>query len=203
MTDATPSEARVFGLDPGKHVRLFRRLFGRLGLLVLLPLTGIQLFWWSSSEARPPHAALACVLTLLGLVAFLVVVLWLVLWAGSSRYRLLLAPSWVASYPNGSVRQQVNRHDLAHLCESALGLVLVKQCGTTFRIPRSLNGYEAVRKQLLTWAPLTPKSDPQFRDWLGLVRKLTLLALCALVVLAGGVLLGLLNVLVAFVLQGL
>ena len=201
MSAATPSDARVFVLDPGKHLRLFGRLFRRLSLLVLVPLVAVQLMWWSTLAEQYPRSGLACVLTLLGLVAFMALILQLVVWAGSSRYRLLLGPSWVATDSNGAFRQQVNREELSHLCEGRLGLVLVKQRGMTFRIPRSLNGYEAVREQLLTWLPLTPKGDPQFRDWLGLVRKLAIVALCGFVVLAGSLLLGLFNVLVAFVLK--
>lgn len=201
MATSVPSGARVFLLDPGKHLRLFRRLFRRLGLLVLLPLVVVQLMWWSSLDAKSPHAGLACSLTLLGLVALMAAVLHLVLWVGSSRYRLLLGPSWVASDSSGNLRRQVNREDLASLSEGALGLVLVKQRGMTFRVPRSLDGYEAVRQQLLTWLPLTPKSDPRFRDWLGPLHKLAILALCLFVVLAASLLLGLLNVLVAYLLK--
>ncbi|HYJ09888.1 MAG TPA: hypothetical protein VEX18_12790 [Polyangiaceae bacterium] len=196
MVAATPSDARVFVLHPGKHARLFGRLFRRLGIAVLLALAMVQLlYWWSSTEARYANSGLVYVLTLLGLLSFLVGFFWLLLWTSASRYRLLLGPSWLATDSNGSFRQQVSRENLAHLCEGPMGLVLVEQRGIRFRIPRSLNGYEVVREQLLTWLPLTPRQSSHFRSWLGILAKLAIVLLSLLVALAGALLLAVLNVL--------
>jgi hypothetical protein len=197
MVAAAPSEARVFVLHPGKHARLFGRLFRRLGSAVLLALALSQLlYWWSSTDARYPNSGLVYLLTLLGLLSFLGGFSWLLLWTSSSRYRLLLGPTWLATDSNGSLRQQVSREDLAYLCEGPMGLVLVKQRGIRFRIPRSLNGYDVVREQLLTWLPLTPRDSAHFRPWLGLLAKLAIVLVSLLVALAGALLLGLLNLLV-------
>lgn len=195
MLGATPSDARVFVLHPGKHARLLTRLLRRLGLGVLLALAMIQVLYWSSAEARYPNSALVHLLTLLGLAAFLGGFGWLTLWASASRYRLLLGSSWLAADSNGSFRERIQRGDVAQLCEGPMGLVLVER-HRIFRIPRSLNGYDLVREQLLTWLPLTPRGSAQFRPWLGFFAKLTLVLLSLLVVLAGALLLGVLNVLV-------
>ena len=170
----------------------------RLALVTVAVLLGLfQVLWWRVSlDTKYPDSPVVCALTLLALLAALAALTLPMLWSMFSKYRLLLGPDWVAIDSRGRFRQQVSRSELERVCELPDGLVLVRGKGLPFRIPRSVHGYDAVRSEVLSWAPLAPPEGPSSRPWLGSLGKgLILVASLVLVVLCT-VLLVIVNVLV-------
>jgi len=197
MHAMVPSDARVFVLDVGKHARLFGGMLGWIAVLILVAAALFQLLWWQASlDTKYPDSALVSAVTLVGVVGGLALLLWLMLWSMFSNYRLLLGPGFVAVDSRGRFRQQVNRDEVEGVCELAVGLVLMRRRGLALRIPRSLNGYQEVRTELLTWAPLLPAQGPGSRPWIGAVGKLLIGVGSLLVAFLLAMLLAIVNVLV-------
>jgi len=195
MVAVTPSDARVFVLDVGKHARLVGRKVGWIGACLLLTMGLFQVAWWQASlDTKYPDSPVVCAVTLVALVGALGVLIWTMLWSMFSSYRLLLGPDWVATDSGGRFRQQVNRSELERVCELPDGLVLMRGGGLSFRIPRSINGYDAVRSELLAWAPLATRDTS--RPWLGLFGKSLVAVASVLLVVVCAVLLAIVNVLV-------
>jgi hypothetical protein len=195
-----PSDARVFMLDVGKHAGLVGRKLGFIAVLILLAAALFQLLWWQTSlDSKYPDSALVCALTFAGVIGGMSLVIWMMLWGMFSSYRLLLGPGFVAVDSGGRFRQQVNRDEVEGIADLAVGLVLVRRRGLAFRIPSSLNGYEAVRAELLGWAPLVPSEGPGSRPWIGLIAKLLIAFGSLLVAFLFVMLLAVVNVLVKVV----
>jgi hypothetical protein len=178
MSAPTPSDARVFWLDVGQHARLFRGLFALMFVPTMLAMGLVQFITWQSSQDTTfPQSPVVCAITFVVLAGGLTMLIGAMLLWMFGKYRLLLGPDWVAIDSNGAFRQQVNRADVEHVSEVSMGLVLVRRRGSLFRIPRSLNGYETVRNELVSWGP------PSSRPWIGMLGKI--LILVGIVILIG------------------
>jgi hypothetical protein len=192
-----PSDARVFVLDVGRHARLVGRKLGWLAVLVLLAAAAFQLLWWQASlSSKYPDSALVCAATFAVVVGGMTLMVWMMLWGMFSNYRLLLGPGFVAVDSRGRFRQQVNRDEVEGIADLADGVVLVRRRGLAFRVPCSLNGYEAVRAELLSWAPVVPAEGPGSRPWIGVVGKVLIALGSLLVAFLFAMLLTVVNVLV-------
>jgi hypothetical protein len=152
-TAPLPANVRRYRLDSARAATLVRRRLRLFGIAVLVGLTPLVPGMLSPSASRLTNSLTAIVIG--GLAAVGIVRIRYVARRALPAFDLLVAPRVVRRVAAGLPPAEVLRPEVTSIVESGQGLWLCSERpARALLVPKALEGYDGLRAELATWAPL-------------------------------------------------